>query len=242
MAPCTPLWTRTKSAPLTVASIGFIGKLFAEAIEEISLKQVEAVRAVHPPGRGPHSSVVAEAVGYVLRTDDACVYFAGDTDLFDEMADLAPIDVALLPIWGWGPSLGEGHLDPGRAARAATLLQARVVIPVHWGTYSPIGVKRPKWLDTPVGQFADRAADAGGVILQRERRERGAARFLQKRLAAPAFGEGNECGGVRRRQRPGQAEHLPLGAAEERGRRQVDQAHRASVPRGVMAIRPGDEV
>jgi phosphonate transport system permease protein len=30
---------------LVVASIGFIGKLFAEAIEEISLKQVEAVRA-----------------------------------------------------------------------------------------------------------------------------------------------------------------------------------------------------
>jgi phosphonate transport system permease protein len=30
---------------LTLASIGFIGKLFAEAIEEISLKQVEAVRA-----------------------------------------------------------------------------------------------------------------------------------------------------------------------------------------------------
>ncbi|HUR41930.1 MAG TPA: phosphonate ABC transporter, permease protein PhnE [Verrucomicrobiae bacterium] len=30
---------------LVVASIGFIGKLFAEAIEEISMKQVEAVRA-----------------------------------------------------------------------------------------------------------------------------------------------------------------------------------------------------
>ena len=30
---------------LMVASVGFIGKLFAEAIEEISLKQVEAVRA-----------------------------------------------------------------------------------------------------------------------------------------------------------------------------------------------------
>jgi phosphonate transport system permease protein len=28
-----------------VASVGFIGKLFTEAIEEISLKQVEAVRA-----------------------------------------------------------------------------------------------------------------------------------------------------------------------------------------------------
>ena len=32
-------------AALTVASVGFIGKLFAEAIEEISLKQVEALRA-----------------------------------------------------------------------------------------------------------------------------------------------------------------------------------------------------
>jgi phosphonate transport system permease protein len=30
---------------LTVGSIGFVGKLFAEAIEEISLKQVEAIRA-----------------------------------------------------------------------------------------------------------------------------------------------------------------------------------------------------
>lgn len=34
---------------LIVASIGFIGKLFAEAIEEISLKQVEAVRASGAP-------------------------------------------------------------------------------------------------------------------------------------------------------------------------------------------------
>ncbi len=34
---------------LIVASIGFIGKLFAEAIEEISLKQVEAIRASGAP-------------------------------------------------------------------------------------------------------------------------------------------------------------------------------------------------
>ena len=34
---------------LAVASIGFIGKLFTEAIEEISLKQVEAVRATGAP-------------------------------------------------------------------------------------------------------------------------------------------------------------------------------------------------
>ncbi len=43
---------------LAVASIGFIGKLFAEAIEEISLKQVEAVRATG----APFMSVIAYGV------------------------------------------------------------------------------------------------------------------------------------------------------------------------------------
>ena len=43
---------------LTVASIGFIGKLFTEAVEEISLKQVEAVRATG----APFASVLAYGV------------------------------------------------------------------------------------------------------------------------------------------------------------------------------------
>ena len=43
---------------LTIASIGFIGKLFAEAIEEISLKPVEAVRATG----APFGSVIAFGV------------------------------------------------------------------------------------------------------------------------------------------------------------------------------------
>jgi phosphonate transport system permease protein len=43
---------------LTVASVGFLGKLMTEAIEEISLKQVEAVRATG----APFISVVSYAV------------------------------------------------------------------------------------------------------------------------------------------------------------------------------------
>jgi L-ascorbate metabolism protein UlaG (beta-lactamase superfamily) len=78
-----------------------------------------------------------EAVGFLLR-GSASVYFAGDTDLFDGMRELAPVDLALLPVWGWGKSLGEGHLDPQRAAKAASLLQARFAVPIHWGTYRPL--------------------------------------------------------------------------------------------------------
>jgi L-ascorbate metabolism protein UlaG (beta-lactamase superfamily) len=124
---------------------------------------VETVPAVHSSGRGPHSRVRAAAVGYVLRSPHGSVYFAGDTDLFDGMAELQAIDVALLPIAGWGRSVGTGHLDPDRAARATELIQPRLVVPIHWGTYSPLSLpgRRPRWLHGPAERFASAMADAG---------------------------------------------------------------------------------
>ena len=79
----------------------------------------------------------AEPLGYVIEGDGRSVYFAGDTDLFDEMADLAPVDVALLPIWGWGPTMGPGHMDPTRAAQAAALLASRCRDPDPLGHVLP---------------------------------------------------------------------------------------------------------
>ena len=124
---------------------------------------VETVPAAHSSGRGLHSRVRAAAVGYVLRSPHGSVYFAGDTDLFDGMADLQSIDVALLPIAGWGPSLGTGHLDPQRAASATELIRPQLVVPIHWGTYAPLSLprRRPGWLRTPAEQFAKAMADAG---------------------------------------------------------------------------------
>ena len=102
------------------------------------------------------------AIGYLLEGTRR-VYFAGDTDLFPEMAELGPVDMALLPIWGWGPTLGSGHLDPASAARAAALVSARVAVPIHWGTYAPAHLllrSRPAFLDDPPGRFRAAAADA----------------------------------------------------------------------------------
>jgi L-ascorbate metabolism protein UlaG (beta-lactamase superfamily) len=126
---------------------------------------IETVPAVHGGRRGPHSRVAAEAVGYVLRSAAGAVYFPGDTDLFSGMASLAPIDAALLPIWGWGRTLGDGHLNPDRAVQATELLDPRLVIPIHWGTYAPIGPHRgaPAWLREPVGQFESGLLRAGAA-------------------------------------------------------------------------------
>jgi phosphonate transport system permease protein len=61
---------------LTVASVGFIGKLFADAIEEISLKQVEAVRASGAPfmsvvGYGVVPQVFSRFVGFATYQLDS---------------------------------------------------------------------------------------------------------------------------------------------------------------------------
>lgn len=111
---------------------------------------ITVVPAEHRPNRFA-STRRADAVGFVLTRGDRTVYFPGDTDLHPAMSDLPRPDVALLPIWGWGSHIGPGHLDPHRAAQAAAMLDARVVLPVHWGTFAPIGLRRrePRWFDAP---------------------------------------------------------------------------------------------
>ena len=121
---------------------------------------VGATHADHDGSRHPFGPE-ADTVGYVIHGEKA-VYFAGDTDLFPEMADIhASLDVALLPVWGWGPTIGEGHLNPRRAAESLTMLRPRAAIPIHWGTFAPMGMGwlRPRFLMDPPYDFADHASD-----------------------------------------------------------------------------------
>jgi L-ascorbate metabolism protein UlaG (beta-lactamase superfamily) len=115
---------------------------------------VRATAAVHDPRRRPLGPR-ADPIGFVVRGSTSA-YFAGDTDLFEEMAELnGHVDVALLPVWGWGPRLGPGHLDPERAARAAAVIAPRIAIPIHWGTFAlPWHVRPPAERSVPAREFA----------------------------------------------------------------------------------------
>ncbi|HEV3319502.1 MAG TPA: MBL fold metallo-hydrolase [Solirubrobacteraceae bacterium] len=124
---------------------------------------VTAVQARHDGRRHP-GGMRAETLGYVMR-GRRTVYFAGDTELFDGMSGQMPdpssqLDVALLPVAGWGSTLGPGHMDPLDAARAVALLAPRIAIPIHWGTLLPIGVARRhrSQLGDPPRLFARHAA------------------------------------------------------------------------------------
>lgn len=157
----TPLLV-PRGAGAYMRRVGFtaVEELAAGGSASIAGVSVTATFAEHSGFRPPFGPV-ADALGYVLEYDDESVYFAGDTDIFEAMADLAGVDLALLPVWGWGPRLGPGHMDPGRAADALRVIRPRAAVPIHWGTLWPMGMGRvtPHRLEMPPLEFAAAAAE-----------------------------------------------------------------------------------
>ena len=121
---------------------------------------VLATPAAHEATRLPGGRRVP-ALGYVVG-EGPRIYFAGDTDLFDGMQAIGDlrIDVALVPVAGWGSRLPAGHLDPERAALALRLLRPRIAVPIHWGTLAPMWWRRqtPAARRAPAQAFARAAA------------------------------------------------------------------------------------
>ncbi len=126
---------------------------------------VRLVPAVHGSRPMPHRPNAAN--GHLIRIDgggagDAYrVWVAGDTEPYPDLVrlpDLAggPIDLALIPVGGWGPRLSGGHMDPARAARVCAEVGVRAAVPVHWGTlHAPGGRNLPRgWMDHAGAAFA----------------------------------------------------------------------------------------
>jgi L-ascorbate metabolism protein UlaG (beta-lactamase superfamily) len=127
--------------------------------------KVVATDARHAGFRAPFGPP-GDCLGFVVKGSNTA-YFAGDTEVFEEMSDIGPnLDLALLPVWGWGPTLGDGHMDPAGAAEALTYLQPRVAVPIHWGTLSPVGARwlGPKYLTEPPQEFRRQAAELAADV------------------------------------------------------------------------------
>jgi L-ascorbate metabolism protein UlaG (beta-lactamase superfamily) len=140
---------------------GFEGVVELEEGEAVPIGglTVRATQADHRARRLPLGAEIP-ALGYLIEGPPR-LYFAGDTDLFEGMRELSPgLDAALLPVDGWGPRVGPGHLDPQRAAEALRLLEPRVAVPIHWGTYRRLGLSRdPATLRGPADGFERFAAE-----------------------------------------------------------------------------------
>jgi L-ascorbate metabolism protein UlaG (beta-lactamase superfamily) len=136
--------------------------------------RITGVRAEHSGHRfGPRIThgPDTDAVGHLLEGGGSTVYVSGDTALHHSMPLLGrrDVDIAVLPVWGWGPNLGPGHLDPVDAATAVEIIRPRLALPVHWGTLtlagigprSPLGRTMRRLLVEPPRQFATEVAGRG---------------------------------------------------------------------------------
>jgi L-ascorbate metabolism protein UlaG (beta-lactamase superfamily) len=125
---------------------------------EIGSVKIRATYADHLNGRGPLGAK-GDCMGYLIEGETS-IYFPGDTLLFPGMAEISnDLDIALMPVWGWGPDLGGKHMTPIQAADALTLLKPKLAIPIHWGTYLPMGMAwmKPAFHYMPPKIFSDHA-------------------------------------------------------------------------------------
>jgi len=102
---------------------------------------ITAVPAQHFSGRGFFDRDRRLWCGYVIHTEETCIYFAGDTGAGPHFAQVARefshIDLAILPIGAYRPEwfMGEVHMSPGQAVEAHRQLGARISVASHFGTF-----------------------------------------------------------------------------------------------------------
>jgi len=102
--------------------------------------RVTAVPARHLSGRWLVDTPFRPSNGYVIEGLTGAVYFAGDTAWHNPFADIGKrfsVDVALLPVGAYRPRwiMRWSHLSPSEALDAFDTLKARLLIPIHWGTF-----------------------------------------------------------------------------------------------------------
>jgi L-ascorbate metabolism protein UlaG (beta-lactamase superfamily) len=102
---------------------------------DLGFVKLTMTHAVHSCGILDDGKILygGEAAGFILTPrDGGRIYFAGDTNVFSDMAlihELYQPELAFLPI---GDCFTMGPLE---AAKAASLLQVKTIVPMHFGTF-----------------------------------------------------------------------------------------------------------
>jgi len=104
-------------------------------INEIDIQVVNAYNT--PQGKSnPKNHPKGEGVGYVFRLTGKTFYFAGDTDVIEDMAHLGAVDVAFLPM------SGIYVMDPHEVLEAVEIIKPQLVILMHQLNEDPLVVKK----------------------------------------------------------------------------------------------------
>jgi len=102
--------------------------------------KITAVPAKHYGGRWMVDSLYRPANGYIIESGGFTIYFPGDTarrNDFEKIGKEFNIDLALLPIGAYRPAfiMKKAHIGPADAVEVFEILNAKMMIPIHWGTF-----------------------------------------------------------------------------------------------------------
>lgn len=126
-----------------VRRLGFSAVHEVRAWDELLFQELQVVHTpcFHWGARYVHDTH-RDYGGYLIRAGGKSVFHCGDSAYFDGFEEIGrrhEIDVALMPIGAYdAPSGRNVHMNPEEAVRAFADLGAKVLIPMHYGTF-PLG-------------------------------------------------------------------------------------------------------
>jgi L-ascorbate metabolism protein UlaG (beta-lactamase superfamily) len=124
--------------------------------------------------------------GFLMEHANGTVFFPGDTAYFPGFREYGrsyAIDVAILPIGAYDPpAFRRVHMNPEDALQTLVDLNARHMVPIHWGTF----VVSYEPIDEPITWLGELAAERGLVDRVAVLRHGESRRFepLRRRVAA----------------------------------------------------------
>ena len=126
--------------------------------------KIACVPSRHFSGRGLLNRNGTLWSGWVVRGGQESVYFSGDTSMGPHFLEIGerygPFDIAMLEIAAYNQRWVDSHLGPEQAAQAFRMSRGRLMMPIHWGTFS---LALHGWTE-PVERI-QRAADADEIHL-----------------------------------------------------------------------------
>lgn len=128
---------------------------------QIGAIKIAATPSRHFSGRGLFNRDSTLWASWTIIGPNHRVYFSGDTGYFEGFREISerygPFDLAMFEVGAFNEAWSDVHLGPKNAIRAYEQMEADVIMPIHWGTFS-LGLHG--WKD-PAEEFAKIAEEKG---------------------------------------------------------------------------------
>jgi L-ascorbate metabolism protein UlaG (beta-lactamase superfamily) len=132
---------------------------------QVATLTIVCTPARHASGRALFDKDRTLWSGFAFLGETHRVYFSGDTGFFPGLEDigirLGPFDLTLIESGAYGQAWPDWHLGPEQAVVAHTLVQGRVLLPIHWGTFK---LAAHGWTE-PVERVLEAAKAAGITVI-----------------------------------------------------------------------------